>query len=268
MNVPTQTTVLHVSDTHMSPDSRGGHDMWTAVVRYAEKTRPDLIIHTGDVIFEDPDSEVDYEFAAFQMRRLTTPWRMVPGNHDIGDSEPDPYQGLITAERLERYRSHFGSDRWSVTIGGWQMLGLNSQLFDNHLAEEEEEQWEWLDQHLHEAGDRPVGLFMHKPPSINTLSEDLYVNKSVGLQSRSRLLKLVEAGNIKLIGSGHLHEHVVLYSHGALLVSAPAVGPVPAGEAVWQLGLRCNGVVEYRLSQDAVRVRLLREPDLGLTGGS
>ncbi len=264
MNLPTQTTVLHVSDTHMSPEHRLGQDMWTSVVRYVERARPDLVIHTGDVVYNDPDSDTDFEFAACQMRRLTAPWRIIPGNHDIGDTEPDPYRGLATPERLERFRSHFGPDRWAITIGGWQMIGLNSQLFDNHLVDDEEmDQWTWLDERVSEA-DGPVGLFMHKPPSINTLSEDLFVNKSIGLRSRERLLKLVEAGVVKLIGFGHLHEHVVLYSGGALLVGAPAVGAVPAGEEVWQLGLRCNGVVEYRFSSDSVRVRLLREQDLGI----
>jgi len=264
LHLPTQTTVLHISDTHMSPDHRPGQDMWTSVVRYAEKTRPDLIIHTGDVVYEDPDSDTDFEFAAFQMRRLTTPWRIIPGNHDVGDTEPDPYRGLITRERLARYRSHFGPDRWAIDIGEWKMIGLNSQLFDNHLVEEEAEQWAWLDEQLKEAAGRPTGLFMHKPPSINGLSEDLFVNKSVGPKSRSRLLKIVEDGAVKLIGFGHLHEHVTLYSDGALLVGAPSIGAVPAGEEVWQLGLRCNGVVEYRFSGDTVRVRLLREHDLGI----
>jgi predicted phosphodiesterase len=170
--------------------------MWTAAVRYIEKSRPDLVIHTGDVVHDDPDSDRDHEFAAFQMRRLTTPWRIVPGNHDIGDSEPDPFRGL--------------------------------------------------------------------PPSINSLDENLYVNKSIGLKSRGRLLALVESGAVKLIGSGHLHEHVVLFSGGALLVGAPALGPVPVGDAAWHLGLRCNGLVEYRFSGAAVRVRLLRETDLGI----
>ncbi|MGW4728169.1 metallophosphoesterase family protein [Streptomyces shenzhenensis] len=264
MNLSNQTTVLHVSDTHMSPDFRAGTDMWTAVVRYVERARPDLVIHTGDVIHDEPDNERDYEFAAFQMRRLTTPWRIVPGNHDIGDSDPDPYHGLITDERLARFRHHFGTDRWSLTIGDWQLIGLNSLLFDNRLATEEAEQWDWLEERMSESNGRPVGLFMHKPPSINSLDEDLYVNKAVGLKARARLLKLAESGAVKLIGSGHLHEHVVLLSKGALLVGAPAVGPLPAGKASLHLGLRCNGIVEYRLSGDAVRVRLLQEADLGI----
>lgn len=264
VNLSNHTTVLHVSDTHMSPDFDPGKAMWTAFVHYAEKTQPDLVIHTGDVVHDDPDRDTDYEFSEFQMRRLTTPWRIVPGNHDIGDTDPDPYRGLITPERLARFRTHFGSDRWSVAIGGWQLIGLNSQLFDNHLVAEEAEQWAWLDQQVEDAGNHPIGLFMHKPPCINALDEDLFVNKSIGLRSRKRLSDLVDAGIVKLIGSGHLHEHVTLYSGGALLVGAPAVGPIPAGEETWRLGLRCNGVVEYRLSGHTVRVRLLTEHDLGI----
>lgn len=262
MNLPTQTTILHVSDTHLSPDFAASTEMWTAAVRYIEKTRPDLVIHTGDVVHDDPDSDRDHAFAAFQMRRLTTPWRIVPGNHDIGDSAPDPFRGLVSAERLARFRRHFGPDRWSVAIGGWQLIGLNSLLFDSRLAAEEAEQWEWLEERLREADGRTIGLFMHKPPAINSLDEDLHVNKSIGVTSRRRLRALAVSGTLKLIGSGHLHEHIVLYSHGALLVGAPALGPVPSGTATWNLGLRCNGLVEYRFSGDTVRVRLLREADL------
>lgn len=264
MSLPNQTTVLHVSDTHWSPEFGAGTQMWTAAVRYIEKTRPDLVIHTGDLVHDDPDNDRDHEFAAFQMRRLTTPWRIVPGNHDIGDSEPDPYRGLISEERLARFRRHFGPDRWSVAIGGWQLIGLNSLLFDNHLTAEEAEQWDWLQERLGEAAGRPVGLFMHKPPAVNSLDEDLHVNKSIGLKSRSRLLALAESGTVKLIGSGHLHEHVVLNSCGALLVGAPALGPIPRATEAWNLGLRCNGLIEYRFSGASMRVRLLREADLGI----
>src|SRR5438094_692315 len=83
---------------------------------------------------------------------------------------------------------------------------------------------------------------------------DLYVNKSIGLDSRRRLRSLVKSETVKLIGSGHLHEHVVLFSAGALLVGAPALGPVPRGEESRTLGLRCNGAVEYRFCGDTVRV--------------
>ena len=57
MNLPTQTTVLHVSDTHLSPQFAAGTEMWTAAVRYIEKSRPDLVIHTGDVVHDDPDDD-------------------------------------------------------------------------------------------------------------------------------------------------------------------------------------------------------------------
>jgi len=38
VNLSNHTTVLHVSDTHMSPDFDPGKAMWTAFVHYAEKT--------------------------------------------------------------------------------------------------------------------------------------------------------------------------------------------------------------------------------------
>jgi 3',5'-cyclic AMP phosphodiesterase CpdA len=263
--VESEAVVLHVSDTHLSPDHPVNQQIWSAVVKYAEKVRPDLVIHTGDAVYDDPDNEGDYTYAAFQMRRLTSRWRILPGNHDVGDTEPDVYHGHTSTERLHRYQRHFGEGRWIVQAGGWTLIGLNSQLFDSKLTDLEVEQWNWLDKQLQDnAEDRPVGLFFHKPPFINSIDEDLFVNKSIGLQSRRRIQELVASGVVKLVGCGHLHEFVTVYSGGALMVAAPAAGMVPVGTSTWGLGLRCNGVVEYRFSGDAVRVRLLREEDLGL----
>lgn len=264
VKLDSQATVLQVSDTHLSQDYPPTDAMWTALIRYAERTRPDLVIHTGDVIHDDPDSDRDYEYAAFQLRRLTTAWRMVPGNHDIGDSEPDPYHGPVTQQRLDRYRTFFGDDRWTVGIGGWQLIGLNSQLFDNHLTEEDTAQWDWLDRQIAHAAGRPVALFFHKPPFINSLDEEMFVNKSVGLQARARIAGYVKAGQVNLIGSGHLHEYVTVQSGGAMLVGAPSLGMAPPGSPKWGLGLRCNGIVEYRFRPDSVRFRLLQPHDLGI----
>jgi 3',5'-cyclic AMP phosphodiesterase CpdA len=262
IDVTVSFRVLHVSDTHLSAEEVAGREAWTNLVRYTEGSRPDLVVHTGDVIQDDPESEEDYAFSAFQLRRLSVPWRVIPGNHDVGDSEPDPYRGLITEERLDRYRRHLGRDRWAVAAGGWLLIGLNSQLFDNVLVEAEREQWEWFDAKLEEHPHAPIALFIHKPPALTSLGESLHVNKAIGLDSRRRLQRLADSGRLKLIGCGHLHEYMTLQSHGALVVAAPSLAMGPKAGAQRQLGLRCNGAVEYNFTPNSVGFRLLEADEL------
>ncbi|WP_311879103.1 metallophosphoesterase family protein [Microbacterium forte] len=254
--------VLHVSDTHLSSRDQSGVDAWTNLVRFTEWTRPDLVVHSGDVVEDDPDSDEDHEFGAFQLRRLTTPWRVIPGNHDIGDSDPDPYHGLVSEERLSRYRRHFGDDRWAVVTDGWLLVGLNSQLFDNVLESEEHEQWDWFEQRIAAHPELPIALFIHKPPAIVSLSDQLFVNKAIGLGARARLLRLAQSGRLRLIGCGHLHEFMTFQSHGVLVVAAPSLSKGPLEGVKRQLGLRCNGAVEYQFAPNSVSFRLLEAEEL------
>lgn len=259
----TSYRVLHITDTHLSRSRPEGVTAWNNLVKYTEWTRPDLVIHTGDVIFDDPDDEDDHQFSALQLRRLSSPWRVVPGNHDIGDSAPDPYQGLVTPERLARWRQHFGADRWLVELGNWVLIGLNSQLFDNVLTEEDELQWNWFEDAANRFDAKKIAVFFHKPPCIYSLSDALLVNKAIGLGARRRLREAAERGRIKLMGCGHLHEFMTMQSHGALIVAAPSLSMAPpSGGATRGLGLRANGAVEYQFSESGFRFRMLEAEEL------
>lgn len=251
-----------MSDSHLRESDTAGAEAWAGLVRYTERTRPDLIVHTGDLVHDDPDQEDDHSYAAFQMRRLTVPWRTIPGNHDIGDSEPDPYRGLLTSERLERYQRHFGDDRWSLTLGRWLLVGMNSQLFDNTLPERDAEQWEWFDEVRAAHPGRPLAVFIHKPPCINSLDEELVANKSISPNARRRLLDVASSGQLKMIGCGHLHEFMTLQSFGVLVIAAPSLAGAPQSGATRGLGLRCNGAVEYRFTDSGFRFNLVYSDEL------
>jgi 3',5'-cyclic AMP phosphodiesterase CpdA len=254
--------VLHVSDTHLSSTESEGLDAWKGLVKYTEGSRPDLVVHTGDLVFDDPDSEEDHDLAAAQWRRLTVPSRVIPGNHDVGDSPPDPYRGLASTERLDRYRRHYGADRWSLRLGAWLLIGLNSQLFGTGLDAEEDEQWQWFDDQLASHSDARLAVFMHKPPCIASLDEPTVANKTISAEARARMLELARFGRLRLIGCGHLHEFMTLTSYGVLVVAAPSLAagsrPVPTRG----LGLRCNGAVEYVFDDGGVRFQLLHQSEL------
>lgn len=255
-------TVVQVSDTHLSRQVSRTQRAWVDIVRYCDRTRPELVVHTGDVVHDDPDAEEDHEFAAAQLRRLTVPYRVVPGNHDIGDTAPDPYRGAVTAERLARYRRWHGPDRWSATVADWLLVGLNSQLLGGDLPAETQAQWDWLEGLVTRHPDRGLALFLHKPPCIQSLDEPLFVNKSIAPAARRRLLDYARQGTLRLIGAGHLHEFTTLQSYGVGIVLAPSAGLTPAGAETWGIGLRRNGIVEYRFRTSSVAYRMLTSADL------
>lgn len=256
------TRVLHTSDSHLSASLPNRVTAWTNFVRFTEWSRPDLVVHTGDVINNIPDSEEDFEFASFQVRRLTVPWRIVPGNHDIGDIPPDPFHGLTTAERLDRWARHFGEDRWAQVVEGWLLVGINSQLLESPFPELEQAQWDWLDEIVEQHSTLPIALFLHKPPCLFSLDDDLRVNKAIGPAARARLLEMARSGRLKMIGCGHLHEFMTLESFGVLIVAAPGLAMAPDTGPTRGLGARCDGAVEYLFSENGMRFRMLQSSEL------
>jgi 3',5'-cyclic AMP phosphodiesterase CpdA len=158
------TRVILVSDTHLSPRVPEARANWEAVLRYVRATAPDLVIHLGDLSMDgyDPD---DLRYGRRQLDRLAVPWHAVPGNHDVGDNPRPgaPADWTLDASRLQRWLDIVGPDRWSLTVSGWTLLGLNAQLAGTGLPAEAA-QWSWLEEQLGECGpSQPIALVMHKP---------------------------------------------------------------------------------------------------------
>lgn len=85
---PDSLYFAHISDTHFGPTagfSRHGHNPLACARRLVEvinhmPTRPDFVIHTGDVV-SDPDPAA-YRLAAETFAPLEVPIYFVNGNHD------------------------------------------------------------------------------------------------------------------------------------------------------------------------------------------
>ncbi|HEX6420490.1 MAG TPA: metallophosphoesterase, partial [Acidimicrobiales bacterium] len=78
----TPPRLLVVSDTHLSPRTPEADTNWDAVVRHVAATRPDLVVHAGDVSLDGALAPGDLDHARRRLDRLPVPWRAVPGNHD------------------------------------------------------------------------------------------------------------------------------------------------------------------------------------------
>lgn len=213
--------IVQVSDTHLSRKWGYFQDNWEAFLDCMRNERPDFIFVTGDMCFNGAKSPDDLAYARSQIERLPAPWRAIPGNHDIGDTPPDPrLKGPITAARRTRHRRHFGADFWCEDLGGWRFIGLNAQLFESGLAAETT-QTKMLHDALAAADGRSIAFLIHKPLYARSHDETGHALSSIWPRSRRRLLALCEEYRVKLVASGHRHCYRSMRHGPTQLIWAP-----------------------------------------------
>lgn len=246
-------TVLQVSDSHLSRSHAYFQDNFEACLAYIAQEQPDLVVVSGDVAFNGPDVADDVAFGREQLARIECQWVAIPGNHDVGEPGDNPRLGQpVNQGRLAQWHQHFGDDRFCVDLGGWRLLGINSELLGSGL-DAEAEQWEFVDASLAAAKDRSIGFFLHKPMFINDAESMQLTGKCLFPEPRKRLLQSLSGAPTRFVASGHVH----CYHHSSYreldIVWAPSTAfidpnrdmSVPivnrAGLIKWQFeGQRCS----------------------------
>lgn len=246
--------LVQITDTHIS--HLGGSPIENAqrFVEFINEIGPDVVVHTGDITILDPDEDRDRVAAKEILAGIAAPLLVLPGNHDVGEPGDDPFGDRpVTSARVAAFRAHFGAGRFVEIVDGWAVVGLNSELFDSGLPEEDE-QWAWIETLPELVGPRPVVLFTHKPIWAYK-PEHQNTHLTVGPDSLPRLESVLAELDVRAYGSGHLHHYAVADRDGAVVVSAPSTafvhrGAVSAdvvGPALIQLG-----IVEYELTAERV----------------
>jgi 3',5'-cyclic AMP phosphodiesterase CpdA len=199
--------IVVLSDIHLSPTHGFFWENWCVAREFANAANADAVIVSGDLAINGPDSDAEIAFAATALGKLRAPIvKALPGNHDVGDEPPgQDARQIINADRLARWDKSFAGDRWTVDAGGWRLIGVDAQLFGSGLAREEEQD-RWLDEQLRAAG-RPVALFLHKPLFLEDPTDDLVTPSCMVPSARARLLDRLDRSDVRLIVSGHLHQH-------------------------------------------------------------
>jgi len=195
--------VLQISDTHLSPAKRHFSANWAPLRDWVLRQNADLVIHTGDLTVDGADDEDDMREGAALMRSLPVAVLAVPGNHDVGEAG-NPHQP-VNAERLDRWRRHFGVDRWWHDLGNWRLIGIDAMLFGAG-DDEEARQLEWLEQTMAAAGGRRIAWFTHRPLFIERHDEGDTGYWSVKPEPRALLLDLIHRHRVALVATGHLHK--------------------------------------------------------------
>jgi 3',5'-cyclic AMP phosphodiesterase CpdA len=243
--------IVQISDTHLFEGGGSTARNAERVVAFVNETlRPDLVVHSGDLVGISPDHDGDRSAAFEAHAALRAPLRAVPGNHDVGEPGEAPWMGLgVSSARVGEHRRVFGEDRFVETFDGWCVLGINSQLLDSGIAEEDE-QWDWLEGALSAAAGRSVVLFLHRP-LWNPTAGDSANQNGVSDAARQRLLALPGSERLRAVGSGHLHRYRRQLRGDLLEVWAPGVA-CPGSRFEEPAYFRQCGIVEWRLEGDAV----------------
>lgn len=220
--------IIFLSDLHLSPTHGFFWENWRIARDWTNAEAPDLVVLTGDLCINGPDSDAEMAFAAGAVGRLRPRLRALPGNHDVGDEPPgqDPNQ-IIDAARLARWNNAFGNDRFVLDVGAWRVIGLNAQLFGAGLPEEEE-QYRFLAAEL-AAASRPVAVVLHKPLFLVSPEEATASPATITPAPRARLLAMLQQGGVRLVVSGHLHAHRDVVQDGIRYIWLPALAFLGAG---------------------------------------
>lgn len=257
-------TIAHISDTHLS----GRHDEFEAnflaLVDELDRVQPDLIVNTGDLTIDGAGEPADHAHARLLHARLRAPWRVLPGNHDLGDNPVEPGQALqtpVTDERLEHYRAKWGADRWAADLGGFRLIGLNAQLLGSGHAEETA-QWAWLEQELAVLGSRPLAVFLHKPLFLQHPEDEPVTHRYVPAAPRRRMLQLLAPTRLRLVASGHVHQHRVHQVGEVLHAWGPSTAYILPNGFQPMLGTKQVGYNLYHLQGDSVTAQLCTPPAL------
>ena len=262
LNAMTPFRILQISDTHLSRMKPWFVPNFETVVAIVSGRRPDLLVNTGDIALDGAGREDDLAFARHCHAAFAVPVRAVPGNHDVGDNPwRADIEASITEERRGRYRRLFGEDFWLAEAGPWALVGVNAQLFGSGLPAEDE-QWAFLQSVPERAAGRPVALFVHKPLFDRHPDEGAVNQRYVMPEHRHRLLSMLGRAELRLVASGHVHQHRRRRLDGVEHCWAPSTAYVLPDRLQPRIGNKRVGYVEYALHRDRVDVTIVEPSEL------
>jgi hypothetical protein len=168
----------------------------------------------------------------------------------------------VNDERLARWHTHFGPDRWVEDVEGFRLIGLNAMLLGSGHPEEAA-QMAWLAGVMEEACRQPVAWFLHRPLFIDSPDEGDTGYWAVKPRPRAALIELMRRHPVALVASGHLHKaHQALYENtrfvwgpaSAFLVGPQMQPPMP--------GVKQLGAVEYDIEGATLKADIIEVPGL------
>jgi Icc protein len=147
---------------------------------------------------------------------------------------------------------------FSVQLGGWRLIGLDSHIPGEVAGRIDPDQFDWLRAELAGHSSQPTALFLHHPPiEIGSLWMD-----AIRLQNGAALADLVtQSLQVRFVSCGHLHyEYQSSIGHASFFTTpATSVQFDPAG-ATPTLSALPPGYRVFELGTDSFRTAVVRLP--------
>ncbi len=235
------TRIAVVADPHVSTREEGTsklfehteHHLANAVADINERD-VDYTLCVGDIT---KDGE-PWNFAAADeiLADLESPFRSVPGNHDVPKEGYD-HENLPLSEFAERYTPDGQGFPFHERVGGVDVVGLNSSgghdwLTDSHDGLVTENQLEWLDEHLPEMENPLVAVHHNLPTMSAQLEEHRDANEPEMavppvFRNPEEFVSTLAEHDVPLIVTGHLHMPSATIEQGVRELMTPTTCSFP-----------------------------------------
>lgn len=194
--------IIQVTDVHLGRrgEIRYGADLHERLDRCIDHINAShgdatLCIFTGDLTDAGaPEAYADLKAA---LGRLSVPYRLLPGNHDL------------RANLIAAFPDNGSDDKGFVqsvydTPEG-RLVFLDSLAEGRVTGELSDDRLAWLDARLGEVAGKAAYIFLHHPP----VELGLTLLDPLGLEQPQRLLDvLARHGNVRYIFFGHVHRDI------------------------------------------------------------
>jgi predicted phosphodiesterase len=180
-------------------DSGKGGKSQLAVAELLERLEPDLILHTGDVVYPRGE-ERHYDRSFFvPYRRLIKEVPIFPtlGNHDVERGNGAAY---LKNFHLPHNNPQGAQRYYSFDWGNAHFVALNSELYHEDDSDSPEEQKAWLERDLRETRQPWKFVFLHR---------GLYSSSNHGgdEEIREDLEPVFVRYKVDMVFSGHDHDY-------------------------------------------------------------
>jgi DNA repair exonuclease SbcCD nuclease subunit len=230
-----------VSDPHLTYPTKSPERLSQDSIRLLNETideiefeGADLVLFTGDIMEAREFALKNLKIAFNALSRLTIPWLVIMGNHDI------PYRstkdGYRKSDFIHRFSGHGPKDTaayWRHDCAGKKItfIGLDTTTQTSSSGAIGLKQQEWLEQILSGIDDdRHVVLLTHHPfivfdPEIEEITDmDIFV-----LDNHREIRDIIQRHNcVKLVISGHNHTCRLIQENGITYIGCPSINTWPA----------------------------------------
>jgi predicted phosphodiesterase len=169
---------------------------------------PDLVIHLGDIVHPVPHLPTYSSASTIAqeiMGSLTSPYYLVPGNHDVGDKDnPTVPSYIINDEYIEDFHRYHGPTFQSFDHGSIHFVTINSLSLNSGLTEENEQR-DWLEDDLNKHRGNRIHVFSHYPPYLYLPNEPSNYD-NLDQPARKWLLNLIDEYHVEAFFAGHVHQ--------------------------------------------------------------